>query len=427
MWMNSFEFGFDSGSKLQIEMIARGATQPPAVAHHDEAASILVPPHVVFNWINNMFPVVPIYTTRSATRTCYLRRCVVWPDALVTPVQSDDADQSVPTGRQLWNLSADELLHEVDWLVRAAGRKSTDACMIVLFVDGVRTEEMAALVRTACGIERGHRQVYVCNEADFVEKYKDCGRLLFDDAAPQEHHSSGSERLYVPKRQPVYFASEIVPGFLFLGDFQNGGDPEQHRALGITHVIDATNVRGSEKCTAENGMHYLPIDVHDMPDAPIQNFFDPVIRFVTEAKKDPKHRVLIHCRAGWSRSPTLVMAYLVSTREYSLRSALTTVLRARPNACPNPGFCEKLMSYEVQHVGESVSVNSLAEFVDIVHTLNIMWSASTTAETDFDRVPIRVRSEEEVLAALEQADGEAREAAAATPLPKKPFLRKRQR
>ena len=56
-----------------------------------------------------------------------------------------------------------------------------------------------------------------------------------------------------------------------------------------------------------------------------------------------------------------------------------------------------------------------------------MWSASTTAETDFDRVPIRVRSEEEVLAALEQADGEAREAAAATPLPKKPFLRKRQR
>ena len=61
----------------------------------------------------------------------------------------------------------------------------------------------------------------------------------------------------------------------------------------------------------------------------------------------------MHCRAGQSRSVTVVLAYLMRTLGWTLTRAYSYVQRRRPSMSPNLGFMGQLTQYEVvlRHVG----------------------------------------------------------------------------
>ncbi|KAG5644155.1 hypothetical protein DXG03_009050 [Asterophora parasitica] len=61
-----------------------------------------------------------------------------------------------------------------------------------------------------------------------------------------------------------------------------------------------------------------------------------------------KKKILIHCSAAVSRSPTIVAAYLMRHHNMTLREALGTIIRARPAVCPNPGFLKQLQELDVR-------------------------------------------------------------------------------
>lgn len=56
--------------------------------------------------------------------------------------------------------------------------------------------------------------------------------------------------------------------------------------------------------------HFLRIPVNDGHAAKILPFFDIAFKFIEKCRK-AKCKVLIHCLAGISRSPTLAIAYLM--------------------------------------------------------------------------------------------------------------------
>jgi len=56
--------------------------------------------------------------------------------------------------------------------------------------------------------------------------------------------------------------------------------------------------------------------------------------------------VLVHCRAGVSRSATVVIAYLIAYHGYSLHDAFFLARSHRSVVTPNLGFLEKLGEYE---------------------------------------------------------------------------------
>ncbi|EFC47604.1 predicted protein, partial [Naegleria gruberi] len=146
-------------------------------------------------------------------------------------------------------------------------------------------------------------------------------------------------------------ASEIIPNFLYLGDFQNGSEMSQLQALGITHIIDATNEHYSEETAKELSINYLPIDIWDIEKADISQYFESTNEFIQSAK-DQNGKLLCHCRAGWSRSPSIVLAYLISSRfSASLKEALIWTVSQRPFVCPNNGFRDQLRCYETKILG----------------------------------------------------------------------------
>ena len=56
--------------------------------------------------------------------------------------------------------------------------------------------------------------------------------------------------------------------------------------------------------------------------------------------------VLVHCRWGKSRSPALVLAYLLKYRGMTLNDALAYVQSKREISQPNSGFMRQLKAYE---------------------------------------------------------------------------------
>ncbi|XP_051943071.1 dual specificity protein phosphatase 18 [Hippocampus zosterae] len=139
---------------------------------------------------------------------------------------------------------------------------------------------------------------------------------------------------------------EITPT-LFLG----GADAALNGAMvtrkGITLMVNATL---SHPCPAYPGVQVLRVPVRDLPDARLGDHFDPVGRRIHSNRTGG---TLVYCAAGRSRSPALIMAYLMKYRGVTLRQAHLWVRNSRPCVSINIGFWEQLLSYERRLYGDN--------------------------------------------------------------------------
>ncbi|XP_061588726.1 dual specificity protein phosphatase 18 [Cololabis saira] len=140
--------------------------------------------------------------------------------------------------------------------------------------------------------------------------------------------------------------SQVTPT-LFLG----GADAPLNAALvsrkGITLIVNATLCHASPTYP---GVECLRVPVCDLPSARLADHFDRV------AERIHGNRVggtLVHCVAGMSRSPALVMAYLMRFRGVTLCQAHRWVQESRPFVRLNAGFWEQLLQYERRLYGRN--------------------------------------------------------------------------
>ena len=69
---------------------------------------------------------------------------------------------------------------------------------------------------------------------------------------------------------------------------------------------------------------YHRVDVEDVSHEPIHLYFEGAVEFISN-HLEQEQRVLVHCRSGVSRSATIVLAYMVSARRYTLHDAFFLV------------------------------------------------------------------------------------------------------
>ena len=97
----------------------------------------------------------------------------------------------------------------------------------------------------------------------------------------------------------------------------------------------------------EGEFEYQRLSVEDVMEAKINTVWDKAFQFLDKvAASDGK--VLVHCRAGRSRSVSIVVAWAMKSRGWTLARAWQAVSQARENARPNMGFMMQLMQLERQ-------------------------------------------------------------------------------
>lgn len=140
--------------------------------------------------------------------------------------------------------------------------------------------------------------------------------------------------------------SQITPTL-----FLSGADAPLNAGLvlkkGITLIVNATL---SHACPAYPGVECLRVPVSDLPSARLGDYFDWVAKRI---HGNCGGGTLVHCAAGMSRSPALVMAYLMRYRGVTLRRAHHWVQESRPYIRLNAGFWEQLLQYEKRLYGRN--------------------------------------------------------------------------
>ena len=90
----------------------------------------------------------------------------------------------------------------------------------------------------------------------------------------------------------------------------------------------------------EEGKDY-ETEIRDFEDQNIIQYFGECLKFMKGEEK-----ILVHCRAGASRSATIVIAYLMWTKKMEYGKALQFVKDKRFIVFPNDGFREQLKMFE---------------------------------------------------------------------------------
>eukprot|EP00898_Chlorokybus_atmophyticus_P002516 jgi/Chlat1/3265/Chrsp22S03519 len=142
--------------------------------------------------------------------------------------------------------------------------------------------------------------------------------------------------------QPLRFPSEVVEGFLYLGDLEHAQDVDGLKELSITHVLTAHTDKESLK--VPKALNHLFINLADFEEEDITSYFDQASDFI-DGVKPSSGRVLVHCGAGVSRSATLVVAWLMRCKGWTAEKALEYTKRGRSVVAPNEGFMKALRLY----------------------------------------------------------------------------------
>ncbi|KAG9308850.1 protein-tyrosine phosphatase-like protein [Chiua virens] len=155
----------------------------------------------------------------------------------------------------------------------------------------------------------------------------------------------------LPTRHPqtaspsIHSVNQLTPsGALFIGSMSATMDRDllrNHRITHVVQVLDAPWVPISEK----DGFRCLRIDIHDKPTADLKPHLEGACQYIASALASGGN-VLVHCQQGISRSPAIVIAYLIHNLGMSYDQAHALVKRHRPCINPNPGFVAALRAWE---------------------------------------------------------------------------------
>lgn len=123
------------------------------------------------------------------------------------------------------------------------------------------------------------------------------------------------------------------------------------RNFGITTIVNCT-IDLPDLPIGADDIEFVRVRVDDSPFFDMSVYFDPVADRIQEVYLRGG-KVLIHCMAGASRSPTLCLAYLMKYHRMRLRDAFRYLKQRRPVVHPNYGFFKQLIDYENQLFGST--------------------------------------------------------------------------
>lgn len=141
--------------------------------------------------------------------------------------------------------------------------------------------------------------------------------------------------------------SEIIPGFLYLSNIMLLEHKQFLCFSKVKYVLSIVteNVFASIRPDIDELMVVKNIPMEDVPGIEISKYFKEAHEFIEDARAK-NCKILVHCEGGISRSPTIVISYLMKYNRMTLKEAMEHVSQQRPIICPNMGFMSELKKFE---------------------------------------------------------------------------------
>ena len=146
---------------------------------------------------------------------------------------------------------------------------------------------------------------------------------------------------------------EIVPN-LFLGGRMAAQNWEWLDANSIRTVLNVTP-DVTNYYQGEESFEYCRIEVEDTKRSNLANHFDESGTFIRNCLENGRP-IFVHCREGLSRSPTIIIAFLMQHMEMTLQTALSAVEDKNGMIRINDGFMRQLADLERELFGSESTV-----------------------------------------------------------------------
>ncbi|KAL5717466.1 hypothetical protein ACHQM5_010461 [Ranunculus cassubicifolius] len=144
----------------------------------------------------------------------------------------------------------------------------------------------------------------------------------------------------------------LIIGNLFIGGALAARSVYTLQHLGITHILClCSNEIGQSDSQFPDLFVYKNFSIYDNEDTNISNLFEEASDFIDNVEKIGG-KVLVHCFEGKSRSATVVLAYLMLRKKFTLLDAWNTLKRAHRRAQPNDGFAKTLLDLDMKLYGK---------------------------------------------------------------------------
>ncbi|XP_068659792.1 dual specificity protein phosphatase PHS1 isoform X2 [Aristolochia californica] len=145
----------------------------------------------------------------------------------------------------------------------------------------------------------------------------------------------------------------MISSNLFIGGALAARSVHTLQYLGITHILClCSNEIGQSDSQYPELFVYKNFSIYDHEDAKISSLFGEASDCVEEVERLGK-KVLVHCFEGKSRSATVVLAYLMLKKNYTLLEAWNTLKRVHRRAQPNDGFARCLLELDKKLHGKA--------------------------------------------------------------------------
>ncbi|XP_035263084.1 dual specificity protein phosphatase 3-like isoform X2 [Anguilla rostrata] len=151
---------------------------------------------------------------------------------------------------------------------------------------------------------------------------------------------------------PTQHFNEVFPR-IYVGNAFVAQNVMRLQRLGVTHILNVAegnsfmHVNTNAEFYAGTGITYHGLKANDTEHFNLSAFFEEGADFIDKALAHKDGKVYVHCREGYSRSPTMVIAYLMLRHKMDARTALATV-RHKREIGPNDGFLRQLCQLNEQ-------------------------------------------------------------------------------
>ncbi|KZC09638.1 Dual specificity protein phosphatase 19, partial [Dufourea novaeangliae] len=144
---------------------------------------------------------------------------------------------------------------------------------------------------------------------------------------------------FVVDNKPDLQVAHIIPGL-----FLSSQDPVVNFDILQEHSIRNILSIGIDTPVKFDSIKYYHCDLLDLPESDISESIKKCIKIIGENRGE---NILIHCNAGVSRSPTIVISYLMISEGLSFDHAYNKVRAVRNCIKPNEGFIRQLQTLHV--------------------------------------------------------------------------------